>query len=238
MRKIKYLFSTRSNINLIKSYLFHSIELKVNKKIRKKFIKEYQNFLLEKKITYDYFSRNIFDWYTVLNKYKNEKSKYLEIGSFEGNSALFVMKYFKNFSLVCVDQWKQLYEEDGKREGYEHLPILSVEKNFDENLKNYTHRFVKMKTSSDLFFNKNNEMFDIIFVDGSHYSKDVFYDCLNSWSILKKNGILILDDYFWKGYDELQDNPAFAINQFLNKIIKEYEIIKFTKFQLFLKKLN
>jgi len=237
MRKIKYLFSSRSNINLIKSYLIHSIKLKLKKKTRKNFIKEYQNFLLEKKITYDYFSRNTFDWYVVLDKFKNEKFKYLEIGSFEGNSALFVMKYFKNSNLVCVDQWKQLYEIDGKREGYEHLPIDSVEKNFDENLKNYTSRFIKMKTSSDLFFNKNNAMFDIIFVDGSHYAKDVWNDCLNSWAILKKNGILILDDYFWKGYDDLKDNPAFAINKFLKKIRKEYKVIKFSKFQLFLKKL-
>ena len=91
--------------------------------------------LLEKKITYDFFSRNIFDWYKVLDKFKNKKFKYLEIGSFEGNSALFIIKYFKNSSLVCVDQWKQLDERDGSREGYEHLPIDTIERNFDDNNK-------------------------------------------------------------------------------------------------------
>tara|TARA_B100000614_G_scaffold253108_1_gene266629 strand:+ start:315 stop:1037 length:723 start_codon:yes stop_codon:yes gene_type:complete len=238
MRKLNYLIEMNSNAYLLKSYLIHSFILKIKKKKRKEFIKNYKTFLKEKKITYDFFSRNIFDWYNVLDDFKNEKFKYLEIGSFEGNSALFMIKYFKNSSLVCVDQWRQLYETDGKREGYEHLPIASVEKNFDDNLKNYTNRFVKKKTSADLFFAKNNELFDIIFVDGSHYAKDVWNDCLNSWSILRKYGILILDDYFWRGYEDLQDNPAFAINKFLKKIKNEYEVIKLTKFQLFLRKLS
>ena len=238
MKKINYLFETKSNFDLIRSYLFHSLKLKINKKNRKKFIADYKTFLQGKKITHDFFSRNIFDWYKVLDKFKNEKLKYLEIGSFEGNSALFVIKYFKNFSLVCVDQWKQLDERDGSREGYEHLPIDTIERNFDDNLKNYNSRFVKKKISSDLFFVKNVELFDIIFIDGSHYAKDVWNDCLNSWSILKKNGILILDDYFWKGYEDLQDNPAFAINKFLKKIKNEYKVIRLTKFQLFLKKIN
>ena len=238
MRKFNYLLKTKSNFNLIKSYLFHSLKLKIKKNIRKKFINDYKTFLLGKKITYDFFSRNIFDWYTVLDNFKNENFKYLEIGSFEGNSTLFVIKYFKNSSLVCVDQWKQLHKSEGYREGYEHLPIDSIERNFDDNLKSYTSRFVKMKTSSDLFFVKNEKLFDVIFIDGSHYARDVFNDCLNSWSILRKNGILILDDYFWIGYDDLQDNPAFAINKFLNKIKNEYQVINLTKFQLFLKKIK
>lgn len=238
MKKINYLFETKSNFNLIKSYLFHSLKLKIKKETRKNFINDYKIFLLEKKITYDFFSRNIFDWYKVLDKFKNKKFKYLEIGSFEGNSALFIIKYFKNSSLVCVDQWKQLHKRDGNREGYEHLPIDTIERNFDNNLKNYTRRFVKKKISSDLFFAKNDELFDIIFIDGSHYAKDVWNDCLNSWSILKINGILILDDFFWKGYENLQDNPAFAINKFLKRIKDEYKIIRLTKIQLFLKKIK
>ena len=91
---------------------------------------------------------------------------------------------------------------------------------------------------SDLFFKKNSKFFDVIFVDGSHFADDVFKDFKNSWIILKKNGTLILDDYFWKGYKNLQQNPAFAINKFLKEINNEYKIIKLTKFQLFLKKLS
>jgi len=75
-------------------------------------------------------------------------------------------------------------------------------------------------------------------VDGSHYADDVANDCINSWLVLKKNGILILDDFFWTGYDNLENNPAYAINKFLKKIKNEYKIIRLTKFQLFLEKIN
>jgi predicted O-methyltransferase YrrM len=238
MKKINYLFETKSNFNLIVSYLLYSIKLKIIKKDRKKFIKNYQNFLKKKKITCDFFSRNVFDWFGILNKLKNKKFDYLEIGSFEGNSALFILEYFKNSNLVCVDQWKQLYESDGTKEGYEKFSIDLIEKNFDNNLKDYVGRFTKNKISSDLFFNENDKQFDIIFVDGSHYADDVANDCINSWLVLKKNGILILDDFFWKGYDDLKDNPAYAINKFLKKIKNDYKIISLTKFQLHLKKIN
>ena len=79
---------------------------------------------------------------------------------------------------------------------------------------------------------------DVIFIDGSHFADNVFKDCKNSWPILKKEGILILDDYFWKGYEKPEQNPAFAINKFLKEINEEYKIIKLTKFQLFLRKLS
>ena len=120
----------------------------------------------------------------------------------------------------------------------ENLSINEIEKNFDANLKNYTGRFFKKKISSNNFFKKNNKKFEVIYIDGSHFAPDVLDDCRNSWSILKKNGILILDDYFWIGYSKIEENPAFAINQFLKEISGKYKVENFTKFQLFLRKLN
>ena len=49
-------------------------------------------FIEQKKISDDYFSRNTFDWIEVLKDYKDKKFDYLEIGSLEGNSAIFVLK--------------------------------------------------------------------------------------------------------------------------------------------------
>ena len=133
---------------------------------------------------------------------------------------------------------KQLYIEDEKREGYEDLSINEIEKNFDTNLKDYSGRFLKNKISSNNFFRNNDQEFDVIYIDGSHYAPDVLEDCKNSWSVLKKNGILILDDYFWKGYAKIEENPAFAINQFLKEANNKYEVANFSKYQLFLRKLN
>ena len=238
MKKIIHLINTKSNFALIKFYLLNSIKIKFIKKKRKEYNEKHKMFISNKKVTHDYFSGNAFDWINTLNEFKNKKFKFLEIGSFEGNSALFVLENFKGVDLTCVDQWKQLYREDGKREGYEDLSINEIEKNFDTNLKDYPGRFLKNKISSNNFFRNNDQEFDVIYIDGSHYAPDVLEDCKNSWSVLKKNGLLILDDYFWKGYAKLEENPAFAINLFLQEINNKYEVLNFTKFQLFLKKLN
>tara|TARA_B100000900_G_C20506792_1_gene686213 strand:- start:291 stop:989 length:699 start_codon:yes stop_codon:yes gene_type:complete len=232
MKKLNYLLKSGANLNLIKSYLIHSFKSHFNKKKRKDFIQDYKEILKQKKITDDYFSRNTFDWILVLKDYINKKFDYLEIGSLEGNSAIFVLENFENCYLNCVDCWEDFNQEVDGYEGHKN------EENFDYNLKQYSGRFRKNKVLSDLFFKKNDKFYDVIFIDGSHFADDVFKDCKNSWSILKKNGTLILDDYFWTGYENLQHNPAFAINKFLKQINHEYKIIKLTKFQLYLKKIN
>ena len=90
---------------------------------------------------------------------------------------------------------------------------------------------------SNEFFSKNKKEFDIIYVDGSHHAKDVLEDCVNSWRVLQKNGILIIDDYFWIGYENNDLNPINGINDFLRKYKKEYSVLKLSKYQLFIKKL-
>ena len=238
MRKINYLIRVKSNFNLIKSYLKHSFFWHFSKKKRKEINKKHKDYLTKKKITNDYFSSNAFDWLNILDKFIKKKFNYLEIGSFEGNSALFMAENFKYSHITCVDAWKQLYKEDGNSEGYEHLSIKKIEYNFDENIKPYLKKISKIKMRSDLFFKKNNHKFDVIYIDGSHFADDVLSDCRDGWLILKKNGILILDDFFWKGYKKLNENPAFAINKFLSEVSGTYKILKLSKFQLFVQKIN
>ena len=75
-----------------------------------------------------------------------------------------------------------------------------------------------------------------IAIDGSHFADDVLKDCRSSWACLKKNGILILDDFFWKNYKEIENNPAHVINLFLKEINNCYKILRLSKFQLFIEK--
>ena len=48
--------------------------------------------------------------------------------------------------------------------------------------------------SSDDFFEKNNEFFDLIFIDGLHESNQVYRDITNSLNILNKQGYIICHD--------------------------------------------
>ncbi len=56
-------------------------------------------------------------------------------------------------------------------------------------LKGGTHRM-----TSDEFFKKNNNQFDIIFLDGLHTYEQTIKDIDNSLSILNKKGVIIIHD--------------------------------------------
>lgn len=53
---------------------------------------------------------------------------------------------------------------------------------------------VTFSLTSDDFFKQNNEKFDIIFIDGLHWSEQVYKDIINSLTILNDNGVIICHD--------------------------------------------
>jgi hypothetical protein len=53
---------------------------------------------------------------------------------------------------------------------------------------------VNFKLTSDNFFIQNNEKFDIIFIDGLHWSEQLYTDIINSLDILNENGYIICHD--------------------------------------------
>ncbi len=64
----------------------------------------------------------------------------------------------------------------------------------------------------------------MIYIDGDHETEQVKKDIYNSWVKLKRGGYLILDDYTWWWYKDLNKNPASAINNFIIKKKNEIEI--------------
>jgi predicted O-methyltransferase YrrM len=77
------------------------------------------------------------------------------------------------------------------------------------------------------------EMFDIVYVDGSHRACHALRDIVISFELLKDGGLMIIDDYAWKAYpDDPMLNPGPAIDAFLtiyapriNLLHKEYQVI-------------
>ena len=55
---------------------------------------------------------------------------------------------------------------------------------------------------SDKFFEKNEEKFDIIFIDGLHFSEQVYRDIVNSLKFLNEGGTVICHDMIPRGYKE------------------------------------
>ncbi|MFK7974058.1 MAG: hypothetical protein AB8B66_04285 [Rickettsiaceae bacterium] len=42
------------------------------------------------------------------------------------------------------------------------------------------------------------------------------FDIVSAWELLKVGGIMIMDDYLWKGYPEARLTPKPAIDGFLS----------------------
>ena len=160
----------------------------------------------------------------------------LEIGSWQGMSANFILGYFKNARLTCVDTWDGA-DEHRSHDASDKSILSEIENTFDINIQEYSERVTKHKCTSYEFFNNFFEIdkFDLIYVDGSHHSDDVIVDAIKAFEMLKTDGVMILDDYFWNYYKNEIDNPAGAINSFLRLKKHQLKILCFD-YQLVVKK--
>lgn len=179
--------------------------------------------------TADWFTRNVPIWEEVVIPLSPRKI--LEIGSFEGRSACYVIEKCSQsgpITLYCVDTWKGGLEHDRN-------VMVTVEQRFDHNimiaLKSAKHacNFHKLKgPSSDKLANLidcgHASTFDLIYVDGSHRAPDVLTDAVMSFYLLRIGGLLIFDDYLWHmerpGQQDLLNMPKLAIDAFLNIFVR------------------
>ena len=159
----------------------------------------------------------------VLEEIRNDTFSVLEIGTFAGVSLICILQILSKADGTAIDQWKN-YEEV-----------------FDDNVRkaNMENRIHKIKGDSgevlmDLFI--QDKRFDFIYVDGSHRATDVFFDCVLSWKLLNKGGILAIDDYLYKIEQNDWDIPYHGINRFLEKYKDEYIPINIG-YRVFIKKL-
>ena len=193
---------------------------------RKVFINQ-KNFFFEimkneLKLTNDWFSNNITTWAAIFKKFKliNIKPKILEIGSYEGCSAVFFLNYFKNSEITCIETFKGSDE-------HSKIDFTIIKKNFLENTKKFQERITLYEGTSENFFNlKNmNKKYDLIYIDGSHHYDDVIQDANNSFNVLNKNGIIIFDDFLKRYYKKLTKDPILAVLNFINQNKKKIKII-------------
>ena len=230
MNKVLFLYKSNSPLKIIFYFLISKLSNFYFKNKIKRKKRQHKLLIDDKEITNDYFSPHSFNFFYYLKNLK-PNFNYLEIGAYEGNSAMFVANNFSNAKIYCVDNWH-------KTEEYiNHKDFFHIENNFDKNVKNFSN-IVKFKIDSDNFFLKNKLKFDAIYIDGYHYGPQVYKDCMNAWKFLNINGYLICDDYIWAFYPQIKDNPCYFINRFLNQIKGNFKIKKISNSQIFIKKIN
>ena len=225
--RLNYLIKHKTCTSIILAFLRYKLTRPFFNSFRSMEKKRYKIIIKDKLITHDFFSSNVFDWKKNLKKYKKKNISYLEIGSFEGISAYFIHQFFKNKNIHCVDTWL------GSDEHGKDVNFKDVEFKFDNNLKN-VENLNKYKNTSDIFFDNNQNFFDIIYIDGLHKYYQVKKDLNNALKYLKEDGIIICDDYFWNLDGDKLENPISAINEVVNE--NSLKIVAVTTNQIFLKK--
>ena len=152
----------------------------------------------------------------------------LEIGSYEGRSAVFFLNYFRRSTITCVDPWDVTNLEPDLLKLYPsaEAEYLEAEARFDRNLAAFAPRVAKIvaKTADVLpELGVRGESFDLIYVDGEHKSVSAYRDCMLAWPLLKPDGILIIDDYeFDLGLPDAK-RPKQGVDAFLRGIGNQYE---------------
>jgi hypothetical protein len=216
---------------LLRYFLFKRLNNRKikNRNLQSNYLETIKNKL---KIKEDWFSHNIntLDFFFKKKNYYEKKINMLEIGSYEGNSSVFFLKYFPKLNLTCVDTFKGSIEQENK-------DFNQVYENFKFNVNGYEKRLKIVKDTSDNFFKSPDaELYDLIYIDGSHRYKDVLNDARNSYMLLNKNGYLIFDDFLWDFYEDPNENPIGAIKLFLKENFFKLKIVSIG-YQIILKKL-
>ena len=167
----------------------------------------------------DWTSANFSIWSQIFDAHGQSFTSALEIGSFEGRSAIFFLEYLPKLHLVCVDLFERSSEYFAKAK-----PWIK----FDNNLNKYAGRYEKITSFSAnalAEFASEGRRFDLIYIDGSHTRDNVFIDALLSWKLLNMNGVLIFDDYFWGWHFKPSERPKEAIEYFVYSRLDELQIL-------------
>jgi predicted O-methyltransferase YrrM len=68
-------------------------------------------------------------------------------------------------------------------------------------------------------------LYDFIYIDGSHIAKDVLTDACMAWPLLKQGGLLVFDDYLWGESRDILHRPRFAVDVFTNIFAESLDIV-------------
>ncbi len=171
----------------------------------------------------DWFTMRIPKWREMLKPFQGQPNiHYLEIGVFEGRSAIWMLENILTHptsKITCLDVFSQknLYEK--------FMSNLSLSGLLDKTTIIKGRSQITLRTLP-------LDSYDIVYIDGSHTAPDVLADAVLSWSLLKKGGVMIFDDYLWEWDRPPQERPKIAIEAFLRihknelqKLHQGYQII-------------
>jgi predicted O-methyltransferase YrrM len=174
----------------------------------------------------DWASRHFPIWRRVLAPLRGRGAKVLEIGSWEGRSAIFFLNYLRDSTITCIDSFEGGIEHRTFQPFAEQLPV--IERRFDRNLARFGNRVEKIKSASVPALERlarEGRQFDLAYVDGGHHRDEVMADSVHVWPLIRPGGIVIWDDYTWSPTAPPEDRPQPAIDAFLDAHAGRYRVL-------------
>jgi predicted O-methyltransferase YrrM len=182
--------------------------------------------------TVDWFSNNIIWWDKYLNNFKNKPNlNFLEIGSFQGRATVWLLENIlteKSSCVTCIDTFEGSIEHDENNKS----DLFDI---FVHNVSKFKNKVNIIKGKSQEELKLLTERYDFIYIDGDHIASAVIEDAVLSFPLLKKDGIMIFDDYLWFGREKYIDNPKPAIDAFLD-IYADKIVVLYKGYQVIIKK--
>ena len=180
----------------------------------------------DKSFSSDWTTWHFGNWTGWLRPFRDKSVRVLEIGSWEGRSALFFLNYLPKSHLVCVDTFGGNVEH--ALNPYFAALVPETEQKFDANVAAFAGRIEKRKGPSSLVLPQlgiASRQFDIVYIDGSHRAADVYSDAALTWPLVARNGLVIFDDYEFDQMEGELERPKLGIDTFLAAIPNQYRLV-------------
>jgi len=183
---------------------------------------DWQKWFEGKELTTDWVSAKLTNWFAVLATMQDSSVKVLEVGSYEGRSAIAFLEYLPKSAVTIIDT-------------FEHADI---EGRFDRNIAPYGKRLTKLKGRAIAEMDRlirGNMKFDVIYLDAGKSRNGTFAQSALAWTLLSMDGVLIWDDIKWSKSDKEEDRPASGIRLF-QKAFSQCHLVLFDDRQLIVRK--
>jgi len=183
-----------------------------------------------KDFTFDWATWHFPNWVKLLRARRTKKLRVLEIGSWEGRSALFFLNHLPNARVTCIDSFAggQEHQEAAARSAEDTHVLRTVENRFDANTKAFKKRIEKIKSNSTdalIALGLKDRRFDVAYIDGGHRASEVYSDGILTWPLMARGGLVIFDDYQWDEMPGKMNNPGPGVDAFLKAIEGQYRLV-------------
>lgn len=161
----------------------------------------------------DYTAGRGYLWWGAFQPDRGRIRDYLELGSWEGQSAVFAAWLFPEARITAVDWFSN---EDANAR-------------FDLNTRPFESRLEKIPGTTWDVLNRlgaEGRRFDVIYIDADHRFDTVLLDTVLSWPLLRPGGYLIWDDYLWSAPAwPAKLNPKPAVDSWLASRADSVEVV-------------